>query len=331
MPNRREVLRGGAALPAALAAATLIPEALRAQAFPARTITIVAPFPPGGVADYAARPLAAFLGTKFGKNVVVENRPGAGGGVGHAYVARAEPDGHTIMCSLPSLAVIPEANRLQGRPVNYEMTDFVPLARLFADPVLLVVKKEAKWRNIQELVEDIKSNPGKIPYGSSGVFGTVHLAQEMFLNAAGLQMTHVPYQGGGPAVNAILSDQVPVLPTVVSNVRGQLDAGVLRPLVQFGDRRMAAFPDLPTCQDIGYKEVIYILWNGVFAPVKTPAQAQETLRSAIKEFMSNPEVLDRFRKGGTELGYLDGPDFAKFLEADTARLLSVARKIKLSS
>jgi hypothetical protein len=96
-------------------------------------------------------------------------------------------------------------------------------------------------------------------------------------------------------------------------------------------RRMAAFPDLPTCQDIGYKEVIYILWNGVFAPVKTPAQAQETLRSAIKEFMSNPEVLDRFRKGGTELGYLDGPDFAKFLEADTARLLSVARKIKLSS
>ena len=200
MPNRREILRGGAALPAALAAATLIPEALRAQAFPARTITIVAPFPPGGVADYAARPLAAFLGTKFGKNVVVENRPGAGGGVGHAYVARAEPDGHTIMCSLPSLAVIPEANRLQGRPVNYEMTDFVPLARLFADPVLLVVKKEAKWRNIQELVEDIKSNPGKIPYGSSGVFGTVHLAQEMFLNAAGLQMMHVPYQGGGPAV-----------------------------------------------------------------------------------------------------------------------------------
>jgi tripartite-type tricarboxylate transporter receptor subunit TctC len=146
MPNRREVLRGGAALPAALAAATLIPEALRAQAFPARTITIVAPFPPGGVADYAARPLAAFLGTKFGKNVVVDNRPGAGGGVGHAYVARAEPDGHTIMCSLPSLAVIPEANRLQGRPVNYEMADFVPLARLFADPVLLVVKKEAKWR-----------------------------------------------------------------------------------------------------------------------------------------------------------------------------------------
>jgi tripartite-type tricarboxylate transporter receptor subunit TctC len=180
MPNRREVLRGGAALPAALAAVTLIPEALHAQAFPARTITIVAPFPPGGVADYAARPLAAFLGTKFGKNVVVENRPGAGGGVGHAYVARAEPDGHTIMCSLPSLAVIPEANRLQGRPVNYEMTDFVPIARLFADPVLLVVKKESKWRNIQELVEDIKSNPGKIPYGSSGVFGTVHLAQEMF-------------------------------------------------------------------------------------------------------------------------------------------------------
>lgn len=331
MHNRRDLLKGAAAFPLALGAASWPTQSAFAQgAFPSRTVTIVAPFPPGGVADYAARPLAAYLGEKFGKSVVVENKAGAGGGVGHAYVARAEPDGHTIMCSLPSLAVIPEANRLQGRPVNYEMTDFVPLARMFADPVLLVVKKDAKWKNIQELIDDVKKNPGQIPYGSSGVFGTVHLATEMFLNAAGLRMLHVPYQGGGPATNALLSDQVPVLPTVVSNVKGQLDAGVVRPLVQFGDKRMSAFPDLPTCQEIGYKEVIYILWNGVFAPVKTPAHAQEVLRNAIRDFMHNPEVLDRFRKGGTELGYLDGPDFAKFLEADTARLLDVVRKIKLS-
>jgi tripartite-type tricarboxylate transporter receptor subunit TctC len=330
MFSRRELLKSAAALPL-LYGGAWPSEAFAQAAFPTRTITVVAPFPPGGVADYAARPLAAFLGQKLAKNVVVENKAGAGGGIGHTYVARAEPDGHTIMCALPSLAVIPEANRLQGRPVTYEATDFVPLARLFADPVLLVVKKEAKWRNIQELIDDIKKNPGKIAYGSSGVFGTVHLAQEMFLNATGLRMLHIPYQGGGPAVNAILSDQVPVIPTVVSNVKGQLDAGVLRPLVQFGDKRMAAFPNVPTCQDIGYKEVIYILWNGVFAPVKTPQHAQNVLRSAIKEFMNNPDVLERFKKGGTELGYLDGPDFAKFLEADTARLLAVARKIKLSS
>lgn len=330
MTSRRELLKGAAALPFALGGVSLRADPAVAQAFPARTITVVAPFPPGGVADYGARPLAAFLAEKFGKSVVVENKAGAGGGVGHAYIARAEPDGYTIMATLSSLAVIPEANRLQGRPVNYEMTDFAPLARMFADPVFLAVKKDSKWRNIQEFIADVKQNPGKIPYGSSGVFGTVHLAMEMFLNAAGLRMLHVPYQGGGPATNALLSDQVPVIPTVVSNVKGQLDAGNFRPLLQLGDSRIAALPDIPTAQEIGYKDVLYILWTGVFAPVKTPQPVQQVLRDAIKTFMGNKEVLDRFKQGGTEVGYMDGPDFAKFLEADSARLVAVTRKIGLT-
>src|SRR5436190_19798908 len=204
MPNRRELLQGAAALPLALGGAALGSDPLRAQtAFPNRTITLLVPFPPGGVADYAARPLAAFLAEKLGKNVVIENKGGAGGGVGHAYLARAEPDGHAIMVALPSLAVIPEANRLQGRPVSYEVTDFVPLARLLSDAPFLAVKKDAKWKNAQEFLDDVKKNPGKIPYGTSGVFGTVHLAMEMFLHAAGLEMLHIPYQGGGPAANAL--------------------------------------------------------------------------------------------------------------------------------
>ena len=329
MPNRRELIKSAAALPLALGGAALTSGSLFAQSFPTRNITVVVPFPAGGVADYAARPLAAFLAEKFGKNVVVENKPGAGGGVGHAYLARAEADGHVIMTALPSLAVIPEANRLQGRPVNYEVKDFVPLARMFADPVFLTVKKDAKWRNIQELIDDVKQNPGKIAYGSSGVFGTVHLAMEMFLHAAGLNMLHVPYQGGAPAVNALLSDQVPIIPTVASNVKGQLDAGNIRPLVQFSDVRMPWLP-APTAQEIGYKDVLYILWAGVFAPAKTPQPAQAVLRAAIKEFMQNKDVLERFKKGGTELGYMDGPEFAKFLEGDSARLVEVTRKIKLS-
>ena len=331
MLNRRQIVKGAAVLPFAVAGDSLAGRCVHAQAaFPTRAITLVVPFPPGGVADYAARPLAAFLGEKLGKNIVIENRAGAGGGVGHAYLARADADGHTIMTALPSLAVIPEANRLQGRPVNYEVTDFVPLARMFADPAFLAVKKEAKWKDIGELIDDVKSNPGKIPYGSSGVFGTVHLAMEMFLNAAGLQMLHVPYQGGAPAVNALLSDQVPIIPTVESNIKGQLDAGNLRALVQLGDKRLPSLQDVPTAQEVGFKDVLYILWTGVFAPVKTPQQAQRVLRAAIKEFMTRPDVLERFQKGGTQVGYMDGPEFAKFLEADSARLIAVTQKIRLS-
>ncbi len=330
MFDRRQLLKATAALPVAAGLPLAAPAVLAQGTFPSKNITFVVPFPPGGVADYLARPLAAFLSNKLGRSVVVENKGGAGGGVGHTHLARSEPDGHTIMVALPSLAVIPEANRLQGRPVNYETTDFVPLARLFADAPFLAVKKDAKWKNIQELIADVKANPGKIPYGTSGVFGTVHLAMEMCLSAAGLQMLHVPYQGGGPAANALLSDQVPVIPTLISIVKGQLDADAVRPLVQFGDRRLASFPDIPTWQELGYKDVVYILWAGIFAPAKTPMQAQEVLRKAIREFMDHKEAIDTFRKTGTEIGYMDGPEFAKFLEDDSRRLIEVARKIKLS-
>jgi tripartite-type tricarboxylate transporter receptor subunit TctC len=140
MPNRRDIIKGAAALPLALGGASLFPESVSAQAYPTKTVTIIAPFPPGGVADYAARPLAAYLTEKFPHPVVVENKAGAGGGVGHAFVARAAPDGHTLMTALPSLAVIPEANRIQKLPVTYEASDFVPLARMFADAVVLAVK-----------------------------------------------------------------------------------------------------------------------------------------------------------------------------------------------
>src|SRR5262245_14223393 len=187
--------------------------AARARTVADAQITIVVPFPPGGVADFAARPLAAHLADTLRQNVVVENKGGAGGGIGHAYVARAEPDGHTIMTALPSLAVIPEGNRLAGKPVPYEMDQFVPLARMLADPPILAVKNSSPWNSFKDFIAAVKAKPGQIPYGTSGHLGTVHLAMAMFLNAAQLKMVHVPYQGGGPSFNALLSGQVPVVPT----------------------------------------------------------------------------------------------------------------------
>ena len=269
MTNRRQFLKLTLGLPLSSGALSLESDRLHAQEpWPTRTITIVVPFPPGGVADFAARPLAAHLSDTLRQNVVVENKGGAGGGIGHAYVARAEPDGHTIMTALPSLAVIPEGNRLAGKPVPYEMDQFVPLARMFADPPILAVKNSSPWNSLGDFIAAVKANPSQIPYGTSGHLGTVHLAMEMFLNAAQLKMVHVPYQGGGPSFNALLSDQVPVVPTLESTAKGQIDAGNVRILAQWGTERLPNFPHAPTLQEAGYPEVIYILWTGVFAPVQ---------------------------------------------------------------
>jgi tripartite-type tricarboxylate transporter receptor subunit TctC len=282
MTDRRKLLK---VMFAVSSGAALAPHRLVAQdAWPARTITIVVPFPPGGVADFAARPLAAYLAERLGKNVVVENKGGAGGGIGHAYVARAEPDGYTIMTALPSLAVIPEANRLQGKPVTYEMDQFVPLARMFSDPPILAVKQSAPWNSLTDFIEAVRKNPGQIPYGTSGHLGTVHLAMEMFLNAAQLRMVHVPYQGGGPSFGALLSGQVPVVPTLESTAKGQIDAGNVRVLAQWGTERLPNFPHAPTLQEAGYPDVIYILWTGVFAPRKTPEPVTAILRNSIRSF-----------------------------------------------
>lgn len=330
MATRRDVIRAAAVLPLAMGGTALTAGTGWAQSYPTRTINVVTPFPPGGVADYAARPLAAFLTEKFPHPAIVENRPGGGGGVGHAYVARAEPDGHTIMVTLSSLAVIPEANRLQGQAPGYDMADFAPIARIFANAPVLAVSSDAPWKTIQELLDDAKANPGKISYASSGQFGTVHLAMEMALQASGVEMLHVPFRGGGPAVAALLAGQIGVRPTVLSNVKGLLDAGKVRLLAQLGDERMPTLPDVPTFVDLGYKDVVYLLWTGVFAPARTPRQARETLRTAIREFMQREDVLEMFRKGGAQLGYLDGPEFERFLAVDTARLLGVTRRIKLS-
>ena len=331
MTNRRQFLQSTFGLPLVSGAFSLGPDRLHAQEpWPTRTITLVVPFPPGGTADFAGRPLAAHLADKLGQNVVVENKGGAGGGIGHAYVARAEPDGYTIMIALPSLAVIPEGNRLQGKPPGYEMDQFVPLARMFADPPILAVKKSSPWNSLEDFIAAVRNNPGRIPYGTSGHLGTVHLAMEMFLNAAQLKMIHVPYQGGGPAFNALLSDQVPVVPTLESIGKGQIDAGNIRVLAQWGTERLANFPHAPTLQEAGYPEVIYILWAGVFAPRKTPAHATRVLRDAIRPFMQDRAVVERFVKAGSQVSYMDGPEFAQFLDSDTDRLLKVVRKIGLS-
>ncbi|HXF44520.1 MAG TPA: tripartite tricarboxylate transporter substrate binding protein, partial [Burkholderiaceae bacterium] len=181
---------------------TLLSFAAAAQEYPTRPITMIVPFPPGGVADTVARPVAEAMARILKQPVVVENRAGAGGGVGMAAAAKAAPDGYTVLLALSSISIIPEADKILKRAPMYELRQLVPIARFTADPTVLVVRADSPWRTAQEFIADLRRHPAKYSYGSSGNYGTMHVPMEMLKSAAGFRMLHVPYTGAGPAVLA---------------------------------------------------------------------------------------------------------------------------------
>jgi tripartite-type tricarboxylate transporter receptor subunit TctC len=260
--NRREVLKAAAVVPLLQAAR---PTSVVAQAaWPAHTITMIVPFPAGGQADLAARPVALALEKLLGKSVIVDNRAGgAGGAVGNAAAARAEPDGYTLLMTLSSLAVLPEADRLFDRSPVYEVSQFAPVARVLADPTLLAVPASAPWKTLQDFVDDARKRPGEIPYGSSGPYGTLHVAIEMFAASAGIKLLHIPFRGAGPALNAILTGTVQALASAPGTLKQQVDDGKMRVLANWGAERIASFPDLPTFRELGYKDVEFYIWAGL--------------------------------------------------------------------
>jgi tripartite-type tricarboxylate transporter receptor subunit TctC len=325
--DRRDFLKSTLALPV-LSVGGLAAPSVRAQGrWPSRNITMVVPFPPGGQADLAARPIAAALEKILGRAVIVENRGGAGGSVGNASVARAETDGHTLAMTLSSLAVLPEADRLFGRPPAYEVSQLAPIARVLADPTLLAVPASAPWKTLQEFVDDAKKRPGIIPYGSSGPYGTLHVAMEMFANAAGIKLLHVPYRGAGPAVTGLLSGQIQALASAPGVLKPHVDAGTMRVLANWGGERVPSFPDLPTFKELGYRDVEFYIWAGLFGPRGLPDPIMTRLREAMRQAMNDPDVLKTFEAAGSPPAYQDAPDFAKFVEADSARLIVAVQKI----
>lgn len=327
--NRRELLKSAAALPLSQVALHALSGKAEAQAaWPARNITMIVPFPAGGQADLAARPVALALERVLGKPVIVDNRAGGGGGsVGNAAAARAEPDGYTLLMTLSSLAVLPEADRLFDRPVAYEMSQFAPVARVLADPTMLAVPASAPWKTVKDFVEDAKARPGQIPYGSSGPYGTLHIAMEMFAASAGIKLLHVPFRGAGPALTGILTGTVQALASAPGTLHAQVDDGKMRVLACWGSQRVASFPDVPTFQELGYKDVEFYIWAGLFAQTALPAPIMTKLRDAMREAVQAPEVKKTFETAGSPVAYLDAPEFAKFVDADSARLIAAVKKV----
>ena len=322
--KRRDFLKTAVAAPALFA----IGGRASAQAnWPTRNVTMIVPFPPGGQADLAARPIAAKLQAIFGRPVIVDNRSGAGGATGNAAAARAEPDGHTLLMTLSSLAVLPEADRLFDRPPQYEMSQLVPVARVLADPTLLAVTASTPWKSVKEFVEAAKAQPGIIPYGSSGSYGTLHVAMEMFAANAGIKLSHIPYRGAGPALVDLLSGQVKALASAPGVLKQHADAGTIRLLANWGSERLAAFPNLPTFRELGYQDTEFYIWAGLFAPAKVPEPILAQIRAAMRQAMSDPEVIRIFETAGSPPAYQDAPEFARFVEADSARLIAAVKKI----
>ena len=322
--KRREFMAGLGGL----STLALTGQSVRAQdAWPSRNITMVVPFPAGGQADIAARPIAQYMQKALGKPVIIDNRSGAGGSLGNATVARAAPDGHTLLMTLSSLAVLPESDRLEGRPVAYEVDQLQPIARVLADPTLFAVPANAPWKNIADFVADAKARPGAIPFGSSGPFGTLHISMEMFTNAADIKLLHVPYRGAAPAVSDLLGGQIQALASAPGTLKQHVDAGTLRVLANFGGERLAAFPNLPTFKELGYPDVEFYIWAGLFVPKGVPQPIVTRLRETMRQAMSDPEVTKVFEAAGNMPAYQDADAFAQFVAKDSARLVAVARKI----
>jgi tripartite-type tricarboxylate transporter receptor subunit TctC len=297
-----------------------------AQQYPSKPITMIVPFPPGGVADIVGRPLAAQMEKTLKQPVVVTNRTGAGGAVGMAAAAKSAPDGYTILMALSSISIFPVSDRIQGRAPAYEMKDFAPIALVTADPTVLIVSADSPWTNLKEFVASAKAYPGQINYSSSGVYGTLHVAMEIFANAAGVKLFHVPYQGGGPALTALLGGQVHALASGPGPAAAQMKAGKVRALASWSTERLAMLPDIPTFKELGYDAEFYI-WSGVFAPAATPTPVLDRLRAAVREAATSAEFKAQMEKVQTPVNYLDAPAFRTYWERDAARLAKALEKI----
>jgi tripartite-type tricarboxylate transporter receptor subunit TctC len=317
------------ALRALLSVLALVAGGLAAadEAYPTRPITIIVPFPPGGIADLTARPLAAALERGFKQPVVVSNKAGAAGAVGMQSVAIARPDGYTLLLGLVSISIIPEVDALFGRPPAFTREQFVGIARLTADPPLLVANAAMPWKSVEELLEDARKRPGEITYASSGIYGASHVPLEMLLHAAGgLKMRNLPTTGGGPATTAVLGKHAALWASPPALAVPHVKAGKLRPLATWGASRLASFPDVPTLRELGY-DVEYSLWAGLFAPSGVPAGVVKALREATRQAVADPDFKAAMDKAQTPIAYQDADEFKAWWDHDAAMLARVIKKI----
>jgi tripartite-type tricarboxylate transporter receptor subunit TctC len=294
--------------------------------WPNRPITMVIPFPPGGVADTVGRPVADALSRSLGQPVIVENRAGAGGGIGMAAVAKSKPDGYTILMALSSISIIPEADKILGKQPSYQLNQLKPIARFTADPTVLVVRSDSPWQNYQQFIAAMRKSPGKYNFGSSGNYGTMHVPMEMLKADQKFFMVHIPYTGAGPAIVGLLGGQVDAIATGPSSIVQHIKSGRVRALAHWGEGRLGSLPDVPSFKEMGVG-IQFAQWAGLFVPAGTSDAITNKLREAAKVASTDEKVRSVINAAGSPIQYLDAPEFQSYWDADAKQMQEAVKKI----
>ncbi len=300
--------------------------ALGQSDYPSRPVNMTVPFPPGGVADTVGRPVAEAMGRHLKQAFVVENRAGAGGGVGMSHVAKAQPDGYSVLLALSSVVVLPEADKILKRNPLFQLDQLQPIARLTADPTVLVVRADSPWKTYAEFMAHVKANPGKITFGSSGNYGTMHVPMEQLKAATSSFMLHVPYTGAGPAILGLLGGQVDALASGPASIAQHVKTGKMRALAHWGEGRLALMPDVPSFKELGVN-IGYSQWAGLFAPAGTPAPVVEKLRQAARAAVQDERAVQAMTAAGTTFQYQDAPEFDRFVKDDAKAMAAIVQRI----
>lgn len=287
----------------------------QAQTWPARPITMVVPFAAGGSTDITARMLAEKLGAILGQNIVVENRTGAGGNIGAAAVARANPDGYTILLHTSTLTANVSLYKNMGLNVQ---KDLVPVSQVALIPNVLMVNNDFQAKTLADFVEVVKQKKVAINYGSSGSGASNHLAGVLFNNMVGGDMVHVPYKGGSLANNDLLAGQIQAVFSPLVEVLGFVDSGKLRPLGVTTKSRIAKFPNMPAIAEVlpGFE---IVLWNGIFVPAGTPKEVIQKLSNAVQSVLQDPSVLAKLAEQGSTPIKSNPDDFKKVIDAEIVK------------
>jgi tripartite-type tricarboxylate transporter receptor subunit TctC len=321
--DRRTFVGGSAAAAAVLAAGPAVAQ----DTYPAHAITVINPFPPGGASDVVTRPLAAVLEPIVKQPIVIDTKAGAAGAVGAQVAAAAKPDGYTLLSHITSISGFAEVDKLFGRQPKFTKADFIPLARFVADPCVLIVNDQQSYKTLKDFTDDAKKRPDEIIYSSSGLYGALHIPMALYQKAAGgLKLRHLPTNGGGPALTALLGNNSQALVSSVSACLSQIKAGKAKPLALFGANRSKALPDVPTMKELGYN-VEYYLWVGMFTPKGTPQTVITYLRNVLKQAALSEQFKTSMANLGQDVEYLDQPEFAKFWDADATRIEDAVREI----
>jgi tripartite-type tricarboxylate transporter receptor subunit TctC len=307
-------------LAAAAAAVLCLPAIAGAQdAFPSRLVTVVNPNAPGGTADIITRGMTEPLQRAFKQSVITVNRPGAGGAVGGAAVATGPADGYTVLLNTVTHVLIPITDNLLGRSSGYTPDDYILLARITADPLLLIVHPSLPVKSVKELVELARRKPGEIVFATTGLYGSGHISMAMLMRAAKVNLLHSPYNGAGPAIIALLGGHCQSFFAPSGVASQHIQSGKARLLAQSGPKRIAAFADTPTVKETGY-EAELVLWAGYFAPARIPPAAARAWQAALRESAADPRFRAAMEKINVNVDYLDGDALKAWYDAELKRL-----------